>query len=248
MAQHYSPRDFLRRAPNALLARYFHERDLLLDVNIADLGETDVEPMFEEWQQLPPEQRAQVDSDFTTVDVVTDEEGIRTILDEARFHGEELEPIFADMEGFHDKALWTFLQHQTFVDISARFIDADRLPGNYWIRRREGVPTVQPRDDQLGREDLARAISAYFRQKEGRGYACVVEAYRRGPSFYFFAYPEDYGRTEIEFEGGQFQRRPRRPAFEVVFVYSSDGAPSTPSTGANVRLWPNFKKCSRELF
>jgi hypothetical protein len=65
-------------------------------------------------------------------------------------------------------------------------------------------------------------IGAYFRQKEGRGYACVVEVYQRGPRFYFFAYPEDYGTTDIEFDGGQLQRRPRRPAFEVVFVYSPD--------------------------
>ena len=43
----YSPKHFLRLAPNALLDRYFHERKLLMDLDIRALRETDVEPIFE---------------------------------------------------------------------------------------------------------------------------------------------------------------------------------------------------------
>ena len=227
MSRQYSPRNFLRQAPNELLTRYFHERDLLLDIDIASLDETDIEPVFEACELLPAEVRTSVDSHFRTLDALADEEGIKTILDEGRFHGDDLEPAFAPMEGFHDKVLWAFLERPEYVKIAAMFREADELPRNYWLRRKD-VPQVEPRDDSLACDELATAVGAYFRQSEGRGYSCTVEVYKRGEAHYFFAYPEDYGRTQIEYEHGRFERRPHRPAFEVIFVYSlTDGTLDT---------------------
>jgi hypothetical protein len=227
MSRQYSPRNFLRQAPNELLTRYFHERDLLLDIDIASLDETDIDPVFQAWERLPDDRRTGIDSDFRMLDALADEEGIKTILDEGRFHGDDLEPAFAPMEGFHDKVLWTFLEHPGYVEIAARFREADELPRNYWLRRKD-VPQVEPKDDPATCDELASAVGAYFRQSEGRGYSCTVEVYKRGKAHYFFAYPEDYGRTQIEYERGRLERRPHRPAFEVIFVYSQgDGTLDT---------------------
>jgi hypothetical protein len=219
MSRQYSPKNFLRQTPNELLARYFHQRDLLLDIDIAALDETDIDPIFQAWERLPPDTRTSVDSDFRTVDALADEEGIKTILEEGCFHGDDLEPVFAPMEGFYDKVVWTFLEHPDYVEIAARFREADQLPGNYWLRRKD-VPQAEPRDDPAACRELADAVGAYFRQNEGRGYSSTVEVYKRGEAHYFFAYPEDYGRTQIEYEHGSLQRRPHRPVFEVIFVYS----------------------------
>ena len=75
--------------------------------------------------------------------------------------------------------------------------------------------------------DIARlehAISKYFHHKEGRGKNCRVECYRRNDLDYFFAYPEDYAQASIEWIDNEFERPPRTPAFEVIFVYSqTDG-------------------------
>ncbi len=227
MSRQYSPRNFLRQAPNELLTRYFHERDLLLDIDIASLDETDIEPVFQACELLPAEVRTSVDSDFRILDLLADEEGIKTILDEGRFHRDDLEPVFAPMEGFYDKVVWTFLEHPDYVEIAARFREADQLPGNYWLRRKD-VAQVEPRDDPTACDELASAVGAYFRRSEGRGYSCIVEVYKRGRAHYFFAYPEDYGRTQIEYEQGRLERRPHRPAFEVIFVYSQiDGGLDT---------------------
>ena len=46
MASQYSHLQFFRRAPNALLVRYFKFRDAVLDVDITTLMETDVEPVL----------------------------------------------------------------------------------------------------------------------------------------------------------------------------------------------------------
>jgi hypothetical protein len=227
MSRQYSPRNFLRQAPNELLTRYFHERDRLLDIDIASLDETDIEPLFQACERLPAEVRTSIDSDFRTLDTLADDEGIKTILEEGYFHGDDLEPVFAPMAGFYDKVVWTFLEHPNYVEIAARFREADQLPGNYWLRRKD-VPQVEPRDDSAACDELADAVGAYFRQSEGRGYSSTVEVYKRGEAHYFFAYPEDYGRTQIEYEHGRLQRRPHRPVFEIIFVYSQgDGTLDT---------------------
>lgn len=47
-------------------------------------------------------------------------------------------------------------------------------------------------------DELAKAISQFFRSKEGRSRNCKVEVYRRDNKDYFFAYPEDFGQSDIE--------------------------------------------------
>lgn len=46
MTPHYSPRDFFRNTPNALLARYFAAREVLQDFDFAATKETRIEPLF----------------------------------------------------------------------------------------------------------------------------------------------------------------------------------------------------------
>ena len=46
MTSQYSHLQFLRRVPNALLARYFTRRDAALDVDLTNLKETDVESVL----------------------------------------------------------------------------------------------------------------------------------------------------------------------------------------------------------
>jgi hypothetical protein len=50
-----------------------------------------------------------------------------------------------------------------------------------------------------------------------------VECYKRDDLDYFFGYPEDYAQASLEWVGKEFERRPHRPAFEIIFVYSQNG-------------------------
>jgi hypothetical protein len=64
---------------------------------------------------------------------VCDEEGCKAILEEARFHGEDLEPVFTSLKGHYDRALWTFLERPDYLDVAARFREADqRIGGTSW--------------------------------------------------------------------------------------------------------------------
>jgi hypothetical protein len=219
MARHYSPRDFLRAAPNALLARYFHERDLLTDLDIASLPEVEVQPIFDAWTALPPEEAAEVNSDFELVTALADEQGVQAILDEADYHHLDLTDAFESMPGFFDKALSTFIEHRRVAEVAYRFCEAERFPANYWVRRREGLLGAEPRDDPDALAKLSEAIASYFRLKEGRGRECLVEVYRRGTKLYYFAFPEDYAQTALEYTGNKkLERRAHRPVFQLVFA------------------------------
>jgi hypothetical protein len=78
---------------------------------------------------------------------------------------------------------------------------------------------VEPQDSKIAQGSLATDLGAYFQEKEGRGRSCHVDAYRRENATYFFAYPEDYGQVELEWDEAALRRRPHRPTFEVIFIY-----------------------------
>ena len=84
------------------------------------------------------------------------------------------------------------------------------------------MPNAKPHVDDADIELLANGISAYFSKTEGRGKNCKVEPYRRHNKEYFFAYPEDYAQSGVEWVSDKLQTRARHPAFEIIFVYSEE--------------------------
>jgi len=224
MARQYSLRSFLRNAPNALLRRYLTDKGIGSDLGWDSLGETQVGPILEAIERAPAEVRVEVERSFRDVNEMATEGGIQTIIDEGRHpqHRIDLAETLGKMAGHYDRAFYAFLEYPRVFDVARRFNHADHLSGKSW-RKRCDLPDVDPAIDLESRERLARAVSAYYRKTQGRGHACQVEHYSRGDQLYWFAYPEDYAGTSIEYdEADQFERRSQRPAFEVIFVYSSD--------------------------
>ena len=72
---------------------------------------------------------------------------------------------------------------------------------------------------------LAKDIGYCFNKTEGRGRNCKVEPCRKVETekVYFFAYPEDYGQSGLEWERNSLTTRSRHPAFEIIFVYEERG-------------------------
>lgn len=80
---------------------------------------------------------------------------------------------------------------------------------------------MKPAVEEKDRDALAAGLSEFYRP-EGRGYHCIVDNYlRQCPERHcYFAYPEDYATVDMELnEQAVFVKRPRKPAFEIVFVY-----------------------------
>jgi len=224
MGRHYSTRDFFRQMPNRLLARYFEGRGVLSELDFAAMKETQPEELFGAWRELPEVQRNEMDAEMREIHALSCEKGWCAIRDEAQWQFRQEPDAFTafvekmgDLDGHFERAMVTFLEYPQFWRGATHFCYADTLP--YW-RKRKGLPHQPASVHEDGRQAMAACISGYFHRTEGRGKNCVVEAFRRDERDYFFAYPEDYSRQSIEWVEGKFDRRPHKPAFEVIYVYS----------------------------
>ena len=132
------------------------------------------------------------------VNALACEGGITALVDEAGFHNDDafIEEIAA-IEGFHAKVMWAFLHKPKYWHGAVMFLHADNVSPSYW-KKRNDLPCLPPQVEDEDIQALAKAISGYFFHKEGRGKNCTVEPYRRNQKEYFFAYPEDFAQSAVE--------------------------------------------------
>ena len=218
MVQEYQPRRFFRHAPNRLLQRYFAA--LLTKVDFGSLTEQ-VEPIYEAWLKQSDDARKEMEQDFQDIDELATEGGSRAILDEARWHGEDLAERFASLEGFHEHAFWTFLERPKYWQGALAFHRADAVPFSYW-RKRKNVPRRPRQRGHVQHPPARTKPQQLLPQNAGPWRHGKVDCYKRNDLDYFFAYPEDYAQASVEWVGKEFKRRPRHPAFEIIFVYSQN--------------------------
>ncbi len=227
MASHYSIKSFLRNTPNALLARYFAARGVLQDFDFTAIKETKIEPLFDAWMALPEAQRAPMEVDLRAIGDMSNEKGVKAIIDEAAFPMDEEDehPAFVallmGLPGHHERTMTTFLDYPHLWKGATRLYHADTL--SHW-RKRKNLPKVKAATEPADIEALSEAVKAYFQVTEGRAKRCRVEPYRRGKLEYFFAFPEDYAQNAPEWEGDDLALQSRHPPFEIVFVWdATDG-------------------------
>lgn len=224
--RHYTTKDFFRQIPNTLLARYFHERELFIDLDFSAMKETKPDALFAAWLALEEEVRNPMDAVFREIFDMSCKKGFKAIIDEARWQftdkgtPEQIEPFvdtLSELPNHYHRAMVTFLDHKDFWKGATRFYHADTL--SYW-RKRKHLGHKPAAVDDASIQQLRDLIGDYFHRAEGRGKNCEVEPFRRGELDYFFAYPEDHSQQSPEWVNGEFENRPHNPAFEVVFVYS----------------------------
>ena len=224
MPPQYSPRSFFRQAPKDLLARYFESRGLSFKPDLATVADTRPDPLYAAWLQFPEERRNEMEFDFRQIFKMSCRKGIQAILDEAQSRRDDtpesvtafIESLSAMPDHFH-RAMATWLDHRECWREANRSYGGD-APG--WWRKRKNMGHRPAATDAASLRRLADLIGAWFHRSEGRGSHCVVESFRRDGLDFYFAYPEDYSRLKMEWTDGEFIGRRRRPAFEVVFVYS----------------------------
>jgi hypothetical protein len=243
MPRNYSSKAFFRQMPNAMLARYFQERGLFGDMDFAAMKEGKPDELFKTWLSLSDSQRNKMDTDFRDIFEMSCEKGFRAIIDEANWQMQETPDDFtffieglSALSNHYERAMVTFLDHNSFWKGAVLFYHADILP--YW-RKRKNLPQRKAAVDGASLQQLAALIRNYFHHTEGRGNNCMVEPFRRGKLDYFFCYPEDYSQQNVEWVNGEFDRRPHNPAFEVIYVYSQkDGSLDLNFRGSNKAVEP----------
>ena len=128
MPRHYSSKDFFRLMPNALLARYFHQREKFLNLDFTAMKEARPDALFDAWIALPDDQRSPMEADFRDILGMSDEKGFRAISDEAAWHLEDDAPTLAAfmsalsaLEDHGARAMTAFLDHPDFWKGATRF-------------------------------------------------------------------------------------------------------------------------------
>lgn len=239
VACQYQPKRFFREVPNRLLKEYFQRRGVLASVPFDELRETQIDPIYQAWLDLTNDQRNELEQDFQEIDELATEAGSKAILDEARWHGEDLAKQFASLNGFQEHAFWTFLQRPRYWRGALAFNHADTVSSRFW-RKRKNLPRRPACVDAASIEQLEKEISHYFHSEQGRGQNCKVDCFRRNELDYFFAYPEDYAQARVEWEGTDIARPARHPAFEIIVVYSQEA-------GTLDTFLPGDRDCVKDL-
>lgn len=220
MSRNYSPKTFLRKTPNTILKEYFASKNLLTDIDFDSLGETEIDTIDQALGGLPEKEKRDIEAEFRQINEMACARGVRVLVEEAGlpFHNLDLSGTFEQMKNHYERAFWVFLNHPLVFEIASELAYMDRVGS--WRGRYVGEglqPAVEPED----LENLAEALSEFYK-KQGRGHHCKIDNYlRQIPERHcYFAYPEDYATTDMGYdEKGKFFHWPRRPAFEVIFVY-----------------------------
>ena len=220
MLQQFNPKRVLRQISNSLLKEFFERQGHPLEIDWDLISNTQVDSIFDAWQGLPDRPRKVAEIVFQDVHEMANEDGVRVIIEDARYHEVDLAPLLEPMESRYDKAIWTAMNWPDIWNAATRFAKADNLSfGRSWVKR-GNLPCAVPSAGAEAVNNLRAAMSAFFRDRQGRGHYCKVEHFPRANGLdYFFVYLSDYADTHINFDdAGEFQRTPDRRAFEVVFA------------------------------
>lgn len=223
MSQTFDPKRVLRQVSNHLLQDLFEAHHHDLELPWEQMEETDVDAIFNAWQTLPEADCRAIEIVLHEVsDMASGEEGTKVISEEAlRQQNQELLDELEGFESRHDKAIWTYIRAIDVWNLAVRFARADSLShGRYWIKRCD-IPAKVPNTGGAKLHEFEESLSAFFIASQARGRHCQVEHYVRASGVdYFFAYLDDYADTYVTLDtDGEFDRRPERRAFELVFVY-----------------------------
>lgn len=213
-------RSFFRTVRNDTLAHYFTHQNIPLVDDFSKIPETKIEPIYQWYLALEDELRVRIEREFAEIQALANEGGIKTILNEANFHGEALAEELAKHEDFFEKVFWVYFNRYQYWEAVCRFFYVDSIALSRWEEYRTIAP-VQAKTDTSTLQQLEQQLGQYFLLQEGRGKYCAVEYYKRNDLDYFFIYPADYPIASMEWKNGQFDRTTRQPAFEMILVYSA---------------------------
>jgi hypothetical protein len=128
LAGQYSHKHFFRHVPNHQLANYFNAKVVDFSVDLSELKEKEVDAIFIAFTALPEDQQAMIEAEFQDIHAMACEGGITTLIDEAHFYDDEsfVEDI-ADIEGFHSKVMWAYLNKHDYWLGATMFLHADNV-------------------------------------------------------------------------------------------------------------------------
>jgi len=242
-ATQYQHLHFFRKMPNADLARYFAAKKIALEVDLTKLKENDSEAILHAFKTLSEARQADTEADFQAINALAFDAGIKALVDEAAYHDKDdsFAKAIAEMPCFHSKVMWAFLNKRNYWKGASRFLHADKVSPSFW-KKRIDLPPATPCVEDEDIAKLEKAISSFFYRNQGKGRNCKVEPFRRYNKEYFFAYPEDFAQSTVEWVSDKLETCARHPAFEIIFVYCEDENSLDIYAPKNIKEIPELQK------
>jgi hypothetical protein len=219
----FNSKSFLRQVSNPTLARFFSRYPTFAEFDWKTLKNNQIDPIFETWNILPDDERREATRISRQAHSLASVRGTRALIEAGRERRVDLTEKLKALKSGQERALTCFLDHPDVFG-AARILDhVDGLPRRSW-ERRSGLAKMCLNVTDVMKSALAKRVSDFYRQRDGRADHCKVEHQVRGNGGdWFFSYPADYDFDELGYDDdGELESRPRRSVFEVVFVY--DGA------------------------
>jgi hypothetical protein len=219
MAEPYSPKQFFRNVYNVYLIQYFEINNIDFPLDLYAIEEKQVEAIFDAFLILDDDTRHKIESDFQKVHALATDAGIISLIEEAKeFENHQFIDSLQAISGLHAKAMWAFLDSPEYWQGASMLYQTRIIPSSYWTKINQ-LPELEKPFTNNDIDLLAQAIGEYFFNNEGRGNQCKIDHYKRGKNDYFFAFPEDFAKTAIEWVDNELQSLPHQMAFEIVFMY-----------------------------
>lgn len=236
----YAPREILRKIDNALLAQYAKQNSVFQDIDFSKLKQTEIEPIYDALLALEEKQRDKIEQELRRVAALADKRKIELLFSLLLNAGCDL-PEFEKKKGFFDKAMWAWLYHHALCE-DVLFFSFEDTQRRYWHKFPYPAGNVA-KYDKSDLEALNSSIREYFQKRDGRAKYCRTEHHYFSGSEYLICYPSEYPQEVTEWtDKGEFDsRRPRRTAFEVVFVFQKNGQAVDVYTNESIEV-------HRELF
>ena len=218
----FSPNNFFRHTKKTdLLKRFFEEVHGITDFPVQKESSERkgvAETITEFYNNTTTEKKEGVDRDLATINRMATERGVALLNDLAVKSGAHLDLEDYLDEGFHDRALFYFLEKK---EIFKEAIAIDEFyDQNGW--KRHAAPNEKTAVIEEKREELREAFEKIFRANT-RGRYCFVETYPREGMLYTVITFEDYPQVEPQIKQGKIDRLSvYRPLKEVYFLYTPE--------------------------
>ncbi len=219
MARQYKLKQFLRYLDDKLILEYLGSKGIRVEFPAKSKEENPADYWERRIRELTQKDVAVIEADFQEINELAMESGILSLIQMGRDRGVDITYGIKDIENEHNQTLYCFLNHREIFDDAATFHWIEELRSK---KERTGLRLRTAKQIVSQKDALSSALKHYFTAQDGRGMRCHVDAHTFQNRVCLIAYPEDYAKTDLHYEGEQLRRASRKPCFEVVFIYFTD--------------------------
>jgi hypothetical protein len=233
MARHYQPRQILRRTSNMILKQAFERFGGLSELAWESLSETQVEPIYDGWNKMPPAERNAISEVLADAHDMSQGDCPQILINLISTEAPHLCSDLAKLASPEDRALFARLKAPQAFEKAIAFASIELARNSSMWATRNGLPKEAVQITEAKISAFRSALSNYFVREQMRGESCAVDHYpQEDGSHVFCANLSDYIETPVVFDGNRLVRRAQQRAFEMVLLIDpNDGTISMAVAG-----------------